>query len=188
MDLFLQQIPTLVGVLLGAASTFAATSATERSRWRRHQSVRWDVDRLAAYSEYAHALKRKISIIVQIAARRGIHPNVDWTPSDNDDGVLTAAEEERTIKWEKVLLLGSDEAVIAARKWHNSVFWLERVACGTRDDMTWAEAVEMTSRGRLEFYRIVKRDLGTASSVDPKAYEWQLARLVGTDSKTDVLP
>ncbi len=182
MDSFPQQLPALIGVLLGAASTFVATTVTERARWRRDQSVRWDAERLTAYSEYAHAVKKKITIAVQIAARRGVHPNVDWVPSDDGAEALAAAEEERTTKWERVLLLGSDEAVMAAREWHNSVFVLERVACGTKTDTTWAEAAEMTSRGRLAFYLVVKRDLGTALSIDSRAYEWQLARMVSSSS------
>ena len=188
LESFLQQLPALIGVLLGAVSTFVATTATERSRWRRQQSVRWDADRLAAYSEYARAVKRKIAIAVQIAARRGVHPEPDWSPSNEGIEALTVAEEDRTTKWERVLLLGSNEAVAAAREWHNSVFLLERVASGTRTDKTWTEAVERTSRGRLRFYEVVKRDLGTAVSVEPHAYEWQLAKLVSGHKELRHLP
>jgi hypothetical protein len=56
MQALLQQLPTLVGVLVGAAATYVATSTAERSRWRRQQSVRWDIHRYEAYAEYAHAL------------------------------------------------------------------------------------------------------------------------------------
>src|SRR5207253_3093774 len=72
---FLQQLPALIGVLLGAAATFTATTAAERARWRRAQAVRWDEKRLAAYSEYAHAMKKLISIAVQLATTRGVHPD-----------------------------------------------------------------------------------------------------------------
>jgi hypothetical protein len=174
----LQQLPTLIGVLLGAAATYATSSASERLRWRRQQSVRWDTKRLEAYGEYAYALKKVISIAVQMAAQRGLQPDVDWLPAEYGMEALTAAEDERTTKWEKVLLVGSDEAVMAARKWHNSVFWLQRIASGTRTEMTWTEAVSMTSEGRQEFYRVVKRDLGTADNILPDAYEWQLSRLL----------
>jgi hypothetical protein len=51
---FVQQLPALIGVLVGALATYAATSAAERARWRRTQSVRWDDKRLTAYAEDAH--------------------------------------------------------------------------------------------------------------------------------------
>jgi hypothetical protein len=54
---FLQQLPTLVGVLIGAAATYGATSLTERARWRRAQAVRWDEKKVNAYAEYANAVK-----------------------------------------------------------------------------------------------------------------------------------
>jgi hypothetical protein len=52
-----EQLPALIGVLLGAGATFGATFATDRARWHREQSVRWDVKRADAYAEYAFAVK-----------------------------------------------------------------------------------------------------------------------------------
>jgi hypothetical protein len=82
--------------------------------------VRWDDKRLSAYAEYALALKKVISIAVRLAAHRGIHPDVDVLPPDEGMPALAAAEAERTIKWEGVLLLGSEQVVIAGRKWHEA--------------------------------------------------------------------
>jgi hypothetical protein len=65
-----EQLPALIGVLLGAGATFGATFATDRARWHREQSVRWDVKRA---DEYAFAVKRVISLAVRIAAHRGAH-------------------------------------------------------------------------------------------------------------------
>jgi hypothetical protein len=175
---FIQQLPTLVGVLLGALATYAATSASERARWRRSQLVRWDDKRLAVYAEYAHALKKVISIAVRLAAHRGIHPDVDVLSPDEGIPALTAAEAERTIKWEAVLLLGSDEAVVAGRKWHESVFCLQRIASGVPTGVTWVDAVEATSQARRDFYQVARRDMGIAASVSPESYEWQLSKLL----------
>lgn len=73
MQSLVQQLPALIGVLLGALATYAATSATERARWRRTQSIRWDDKRLAAYADYASAVKKLSSLSVRLAAYRGIH-------------------------------------------------------------------------------------------------------------------
>jgi hypothetical protein len=47
---FLQQLPALIGVVVGALATWVVTSAAERSKWHRDQSVRWDEKKLTAYA------------------------------------------------------------------------------------------------------------------------------------------
>jgi hypothetical protein len=172
MHLLLQQLPALLGVLLGAISTYAVTVAAERRRWRREQSVRWDDRRVSAYIEYAHAIKKVISAAVSLAAQRGINPD-ESLASGVEPADLAAAENERTIKWEAVLQLGTEEAVIAGRQWHESVFRLQWIAYGRPTDMTWDEAVEATGRARRRFYEVTRRDIGMAASKAPESYEWQ---------------
>ncbi|MFC0430794.1 hypothetical protein [Kutzneria buriramensis] len=82
MQAFVQQLPALLGVLVGALASYTATSAAERARWRRAQSVRWDDKRLTAYAEYAHAVKKVISISVRLAAHRGVHRDIDALPPE----------------------------------------------------------------------------------------------------------
>jgi hypothetical protein len=177
---FLQQLPALLGVLLGAAATFTATSAAERARWRRAQAVRWDEKRLTAYSEYAHAMKKLISIAVRLASTRGVHPDTGTVTPDKDVPTMAAAEEERTSKWEAVLLLGSGDVIVAARGWHNAAFRLQRIAAGLSEE-SWAEAVQAVSHARRAFYQVAKKDLGIAIGDDPASYEWQLAKLVALE-------
>lgn len=130
-----------------------------------------------AYSEYAHATKKLISIAVQLAGTRGIHPDTGTVGPDKDLPSMAAAEKERTSKWEAVLLLGSGNVIKAARAWHNGVFRLHRIAAGLSDE-AWAEAVQAMPHGRREFYEAAKQDLGIAIGDDPASYEWQLAKLV----------
>lgn len=178
MQLFMQQLPALIGVLVGSLATFTATSVAERSRWRRTQSVRWDDKRLAAYAEYAHAVKKVISIAVRLAAHHGIHQDLDVLAPDEGLPALALAEEERTMKWETILLLGTDRTVIAARAWHDSVFRLQRIASGVDVDSNWADAVGAVSRARRGFYEAAKADIGITVGDAPESYEWQLAKLV----------
>ncbi|MDS0132023.1 MULTISPECIES: hypothetical protein [unclassified Amycolatopsis] len=181
MQTFLQQLPALIGVVIGALASFAATSAAERGRWRRAQSVRWDERRLTAYADYAFALKRVIALSVRIAAHRGIHPDIDSLPPEEGLPALAAAEEERTVKWETVLLLGTGSTVLAARAWHESAFRLQRIATGAEADLPWAEAIEAVSKARRRFYEAAKADIGIAVGDLPESYEWQIGRLVGPD-------
>ncbi|MGH3864493.1 hypothetical protein [Actinokineospora sp.] len=178
MQAFLQQLPTLIGVLVGALATFTATSVAERSRWRRTQSVRWDDKRLAAYAEYAHAVKKVISISVRLAAHQGIHQDLDKLAPEEGLGALALAEEERTMKWETILLLGTDHTVVAARAWHDSVFRLQRIASGVDVESSWGDAVGAVSRARRGFYEAAKADIGITVGDAPESYEWQLAKLV----------
>jgi hypothetical protein len=156
MESFLQQMPALLGVLVGALATYAATSAAERARWRRAQSVRWDEKKVNAYAEYAHAVKAVIAMALRILAPHSPGFDSDGSPEE-ELAALDAAEEQRTMRWEAVLLLGSSEVVIAARTWHQNVFRLERLAHGQPSDMTLAEAIDATSHARRNFYEVATR-------------------------------
>jgi hypothetical protein len=133
VKVFLQSLPALIGVLLGALATFIKTQAAERARWHRQQSTRWDDKRLAAYTEYANAVKHVISTAVRLAAVRGIYPDDEWFGRDSTVEDLAEAEEQRTLKWEAVLLLGSNEVIAAGREWHQTAFRLMRSACARSD-------------------------------------------------------
>jgi hypothetical protein len=172
---FIQQMPALIGVLIGAVATYAATAVTERARWRRSQSVRWDERRITAYAEYAHVLKQAITTSLRIAtAREGAAGRKQ--PSDDEIAALTTIEDERTMKWEAVLLLGSSEVVVAARQWHQAAFRLQRLAYGKTSDMSLSEAIAAISQARRTFYEAAKSDIGIDIGGAPEAYEWQLSK------------
>ena len=54
-------------------------------------------------------MKKVISISVRLAGRRGVHPDIDALPPAEGMSALAVAEEERTMKWEAVLLLVATE-------------------------------------------------------------------------------
>ena len=178
MHAFLQALPALLGVLFGAGATFLSTSATERSRWRRAQSVRWDERRIATYTDYAHSVKHLITLIVRIAAFNKIHPEDD--PLDPAEGLplLAAAGEERTVKWEAVLMLGSPEVIRAARAWHQSASELQMLALKQPGGagMPWIEAIEASSQARRGFYAAVRHELGIPTTGSTEVFEWQMTK------------
>jgi hypothetical protein len=168
MNALLQQLPTLIGVLVGAGASFLATSAGERARWRRAQATRWDKRRVDAYAEYGHAVKNMIYIATRIAAFRGHHQVLHPLPPDEGLQLLATADQERGAKWETVLLLGNPATVAAARDWHRSVWRLEHFAqgrAGVEDD--WNEAVLQTVQTRQKFYEAARRDLGVGGVPPP---------------------
>jgi hypothetical protein len=103
----LQQLPTLIGVAVGAVASFATTATIERSRWKRQQKVRWDDRRMAAYADYGNAVKNVIQLSCRVLAAQGLPANVDPLPGEAGLQQLAAAELERAARWEAVLLLGS---------------------------------------------------------------------------------
>ena len=61
MSGFTQQLPALIGVVIGASTSYLVGAAIERARWRREQWARWDEKRAQAYAEYSHAVKTRLS-------------------------------------------------------------------------------------------------------------------------------
>jgi hypothetical protein len=107
---------------------------------------------------------------------RGVYPDDEWFGREITVEDLAGAEEQRTLKWEAVLLLGSDKVITAGREWHQVAFRLMRLACGQTSDMTWPEAIKKTGRARHNFYIAAKTDLGVAVAESSDAYEWQMSK------------
>lgn len=163
-----QQLLPMVGVVLGAGGTFAATAMNERVKWRRSQDTRWDDKRLTAYSEYANSLKEYVQLSYRLAAARG-YPAVAL-PMGIEEGLtaLAAAEAEKTVKWETVLLLGSPEAVAAARSWNRAAWDLGWPARGhVIEHAEYLRLYSEMGRRRNEFYECARADLGVRTGALP---------------------
>jgi hypothetical protein len=87
---------------------------------------------LAAYSEYANAVKASSQLSYRIAAARGFPAGAK--PIDIEAGLqaLAETESERTVTWETVLLLGDPATVQGAREWHECLWRLEWTARGKK--------------------------------------------------------
>jgi hypothetical protein len=164
-----QQLLTLAAVLLGAAASFTATTLTERGKWRRTYSTRWDEKRLTAYSTYATAVKACAQLSYRINAARGYPAGA--LPMDMTDGLnaLAEAENERAVTWEAVLLLGSPAAVEAGRRWHETVWklsWIARGKEASHDEFV--DLYRMCGERRDEFYECARADLDVRSGRLPQ--------------------
>lgn len=169
MNPIVAQALTIVGVLLGSAATFVVTSATERARWRRAQSARWDDKRLLAYSEYANAVKHMVRLCRRIAETKGLLSTgqpIDLTTAFT---ALAEAETQRAAQWETVLLLGEPTTISAARAWSEQVWHLEHIL---REDhpeaSSFTNAYRDAMRLRNEFYAHARTDLGITSGPLPE--------------------
>ncbi|GGK43393.1 hypothetical protein GCM10011591_13800 [Nocardia camponoti] len=164
----MQQLVTVLGVLLGATSTFAFAAVSERAKWRRAERSKWDERRLVAYNEFAHALKGYSLVSMRMAATRGYPAAAQ--PIDLTEGVemLGQATEAKALKWEALLLLGSPDAVAAGRRWNKAVWDLSHVGNGMETSHAdYVERYEECGRLRNEFYERARLDLGIGSGELP---------------------
>jgi hypothetical protein len=121
MENFLNQLPAILGVLVGALGTLLVTSLTDRARWRRDQAVRWDTRRLDAYVAYAATVKEIHALALRVSAPYRRHSKS--RPIDREQGLelLADADTRRTKAWEAMLLLGDGATVVATRAWQDAV-------------------------------------------------------------------
>jgi len=184
---FVDQLPALVGVIIGTLATFGVTSLTDRTRWRRGQATRWDERRLETCAQYAQAIKEMHAVALRLLASR--HPGLTAQPIDRAVGLemLARAELERSKAWESMLLLGDSATIEAARIWRNSVMKVallardrdEQPAHG-RDDLviSWeievSTAVDEVNEARDGYYLAARQGLSVSGTAQAQAH-WLLA-------------
>jgi hypothetical protein len=180
MSGIIQQLPALIGVVIGVLASYLAGAAAERTRWRRERSSRWDDKRAQAYAEYAYAVKNVYVQCMRAAELRRLgRDGSSATYAVEYEAALTElgkSTDERTAKWESVLLLGNPETITAARVWHRRIWQLERFARGERaDDDAWDALLADINVDRASFYAAARRDLGITSGAIPHGGPWRSA-------------
>lgn len=164
MPSWIVSLVTLAAVAIGALLSFASTRLTDRNRWQREESLRWDAKRLDAYSKFADAMLEVSNIAFRITAGLGL-PAVA-PPLDAAAGLpaLAAASADLNVQWQKLLLLGSPDAVMAAKDWQDEVFHLEYFARKLRKDPAeFAKAALDRRDARRRFYTAARADLAITS-------------------------
>jgi hypothetical protein len=169
------QLPTLIGVVVGAGGSYLVGAARDRVGWRRSQSTRWDETRAHAYADYTRAVKSLYLQCLRITnSRRFAAPD-----AATDDGASLAELDrlagERTAVWELVLLLGDPDAVAAGRTWHRRVGLMEKLARSEEDEaMDYQALYDDIDNDRTRFYQAARKDLGIQSGDIPFGGRWDL--------------
>jgi hypothetical protein len=166
MESVWNQAFTLIGVLVGTVGTILATTAADRSRWRRSQSVRWDERRLQAYMDYARALKEAAAIAHRMTAHA--RPGAKVFPIERDAAVAQLAEIDlrRTAQWEAVLMLGDETTVNASGEWREAVRDLVFVSQEEPfDHDRWLAALENADEKRDEFYVAARASMAVGGGI-----------------------
>lgn len=182
------EVFTLVGVILGASTSFAATYLVERFSWRRNQTVRWDERRLAAYVDYSNSVKNIVTLATRLASNEildsGVGP-LERTPENFER--LTHAEVRRTNASDTLRLFGDVDTMTAARemtKYAWRLAWLAR-GLATSDDSDWRRAHKEYEDARDEYIACARRHLqitGTHIARTPRLHslEWPIAGGLGS--------
>jgi hypothetical protein len=178
MSALTQQLPALLGVVVGTGGAILATGIADRNRWQRQQAARWDERRLQAYVDFANAVKEVHTYGLRIAERDnpGSGHRVD---REDALGKMEDADIRRTKAWESVLLLGDAETVLAAREWRSSVTEIMYFAQGVAPaGFALADAVTRANTGRDRFYDAARASLGIRGTATPQS-DWLAERFGG---------
>ncbi|WP_327250211.1 hypothetical protein [Streptomyces sp. NBC_01244] len=168
----LDQLPALIGVVVGSLGSYTAQSLTERRKWTRQREERWDEKRFETYGAYANALKAQLRLAQRIGAALGFADVVDPLPPAEGLPLLADAESHRATEWESVLLVGDAATIAAARRWHETIWTIELlIREGSVDAEKWTKVHRLTSAARDAFYESARRDLGI-NGAPPPSGQW----------------
>lgn len=160
MSTFIQQLPALLGVVIGAFGSYLAVVRGDQARFRRERAARWEERRLAVYGDWARSVKQSVTLAYRVAAHLGNDPHPHPLPFAEAEPLLAEAVLERDTSGEALLMLGSPAVVEKARAWVVVVMDMERfVREGTRDPRAWQALLDRQRAGREEFYAAVREDL-----------------------------
>ncbi len=156
----MQQLPALIGVIIGALGSYVAIMRGDRARFRREQEARWEERRLAVYTEYARVLKQSVTLTYRVAAHLGNDPHPHPLSPEAAERDFTEAADARDPAGEALLLLGAPDVVDKARTWVVAVIEMERfLRADRRDPGAWADLLERQRGAREGYYAAVRRDL-----------------------------
>lgn len=160
MSTFIQQLPALLGVVIGALGSYLVVMRGEEVRFRRERAARWEERRLTVYADWARALKQSVTLTYRVAAHLGNDPHPHPLSPEEAAPLQAEATVARDPSGEALLLLGSPEVVEKARAWVVTVLEMEEfLRAGTRDPSAWQALLDRQRAGREGYYAAVREDL-----------------------------
>lgn len=161
MSAFIQQLPALIGVVIGALGSYVVVVRGDQVRFRREQAARWEERRLAVYADYARSVKQTVTLAYRVAAGLGHGKHPDPLTMEEAKPLLAEANIARDPSGEALIMLGSRAVVEKARAWVVTVMEMERfVREGEEDTAAWRALLDQQRAGREGYYTAVREDLG----------------------------
>ncbi|MEG3627776.1 hypothetical protein [Streptomyces poriticola] len=160
MSEVIQQLPALIGVVIGALGSYLAIVRSDRARFRRETAARWEERKLAVYADYARALKKSVTLTYRVAAHLGNDPHPHPLAPREAAPLLAEAAVARDPSGEALLMLGSPEVVERAREWVVTLLQMEAfLREERRDAAAWQALLQRQRQGREGYYAAVREDL-----------------------------
>ncbi|QNS05186.1 hypothetical protein [Streptomyces xanthii] len=103
------QIFTLVGVLIGALTSYVATAVAERAKFQREMATRWDERKLDTYIDYVTCIKQ-----IQRAAMDAGRARDQGADASEALAAMEESENRRSVLFETFVLLSNEMAATAA--------------------------------------------------------------------------
>ncbi|WP_329190490.1 hypothetical protein [Streptomyces sp. NBC_01428] len=117
------QILTLIGVLIGALTSYLVTAAAERAKFRREMTTRWDERKLDTYIACVTCIKEIQRTAMDAGRAR------DQGLNDSEAlQAMEAGETRRSILFETFVLLSNEKAATAAHAVNQRTWELLRAA------------------------------------------------------------
>ncbi|WP_328995425.1 hypothetical protein OG394_12545 [Kribbella sp. NBC_01245] len=110
------QILTLVGVVIGAFTSYLATAAAERAKFKRAMAMRWDERRLETYIAYTTAVKEVVR-----AGGVMFEPHNTGADDSRHAAAMEEANARRSVTFETLLLLASPATIEVAHELNHEV-------------------------------------------------------------------
>ncbi|MDX3640950.1 hypothetical protein [Streptomyces sp. MB09-02B] len=172
MSTFIQQLPALLGVVIGALGSYLVVMRGEQVRFRQERATRWKERRLTVYADWARSLKQSVTLTYRVASHLGNDPHPHPLSPEEAAPLMAEATVARDPSGEALLLLGSPEVVEKARAWVVTVMTMEEfLRAGTRDPQAWQALLDRQRAGRDAYYVAVREDLALPPG---HAARWQL--------------
>ncbi|MBB5934004.1 hypothetical protein [Streptomyces zagrosensis] len=171
----MNQLSTVIGVILGAALSYVVGMLNERTRWRREQGARWDASLLQAYSDYGQAIKECVLAYRRLAVQQGlIDDPTPMEPSNDALAEAALAELRRAATTEPLRLLADPATAAAVRALNDTVWHLEWIARGrlTGEAAAWGQAFSAYRAARRTFYEKARASLRVPGEVIPERASW----------------
>ncbi|WP_330285926.1 hypothetical protein [Streptomyces sp. NBC_00576] len=160
MSAFIQQLPALIGVVIGALGSYWAVVRGDRVRFSREREARWEERRLSVYTDYARALKKSVTLTYRVAASLGNDPHPHPLTPEEAVPLIAEATLARDPYGEALLLLGDTEVVAKAREWVATLLDMEAfLRERTENPQAWQALLERQRAGREGYYAAVRNDL-----------------------------
>ncbi|PBC80914.1 hypothetical protein SAMN05216511_6456 [Streptomyces sp. KS_16] len=173
MSAFMQQLPALIGVVIGALGSYLASTRGDQARFRREQAARWEERRLTAYADFARSLKKSVTLAYRIASHLGNDPHPHPLSPEEAAPHLADATEARDPAGEALLMLGTPDVVEKAREWVVAVMEMEGfLRDQTHSPETWSHMLKRQRAAREGYYAAVRRDLALPPG---HSGDWRLA-------------